>query len=267
MSIYDFSSYKKFFNDWVEKQPKKGHGEYRRVSQSLGVSTTLISQVFKGDKELSLELACDLGEYLNLSEGEAEYFLLLVEFSKAGSVKLKKRFERQILARQEKAKQIENRVKKEFDLSSEAKAIFYSSWIYSAVRLSSAIEGLNDVVSISQHLNLPRNQVQKVLEFLLDHQLCFIEDGKVRCSTLSTHIGASSLLVNKHHQNWRIQGFQKMVQQSQESIFYSHPMVISKSAREEIRSQILDFIEKVRKISGPSDSEELICLNIDWFDV
>lgn len=39
-SIYQFDNYKKFFNSWIENQPKKGHGEYRRLALHLNVSTT-----------------------------------------------------------------------------------------------------------------------------------------------------------------------------------------------------------------------------------
>lgn len=65
-SIFTFDDYKKYFNEWVHNQPKHGHGEYRRLSISLGVSTTLISQIFKGDKQISLEMANELCEYLEL---------------------------------------------------------------------------------------------------------------------------------------------------------------------------------------------------------
>jgi uncharacterized protein (TIGR02147 family) len=127
VSIYQFDSYKTYFNSWVEQQPKKGHGEYRRLSLALNVSTTMVSQIFNSEKDLSLEMACEMAEYLLLNDEEADYFLLLVEYSKAGSAKLRSRLQKQIKDRQEKAKKLENRLKNVTVLDIHAKQIYYSS--------------------------------------------------------------------------------------------------------------------------------------------
>ena len=37
--LYHFEDYKDYVNAWVANQPRKGFGEYRRMSQALGVST------------------------------------------------------------------------------------------------------------------------------------------------------------------------------------------------------------------------------------
>jgi len=267
VSVYDTKDYKVFFNSWVLEQPKKGHGEYRRLAQHLGVSTTLISQIFKGEKHPSLEIALDIGEYLGLNELESEYFLLQVEYAKAGSHKLKDKFGKQISARQEKAKRIENRIKKDFELADEDKAVFYSSWMYSGIRLLTAVPNHSNVATIAQKLNLPRSTIQKIVEFLLNKKLIQEKGGKLQVSNISTHIGSSSFLVNRHHQNWRIHGFQKMLADDSKNIFYTGPVALSDEATEHIQKMILNFIQEYHKVYGPSDSESVRCLNIDWFEV
>jgi len=266
MSVFEFDDYKDFFNHWVESLPKKGHGEYRRVAMALSVSTTMISQVFKGDKELSLELACDLCEYLNMSEDETDYFLLMVEHRRAGSVKLQKRLHRQIKERQEKAQKLENRLRKETQLSEETRAIFYSSWIYSGVRILASCDGYDDAAAISGKLNLPRNQVQKVLDFLLGHGLLVQKKGELQLGPTTTHIGSSNLLTVKHHQNWRLQGFNRMVQMEEKNLFYSGPMSLSEEVADKVRQEILNLLDHVYKVVPPSKSETTRCLNIDWFE-
>lgn len=266
MSIYEFNDYKDFFNHWVESLPKKGHGEYRRVALALNVSTTMVSQVFKGDKELSLELACDLCEYLNMGEDEADYFLLMVEHRRAGSAKLQKRLQRQIKERQEKARKLENRLKKETELSEETRAIFYSSWLYSGVRIQAACDGFDDSVNIAQKLNLPRNQVQKVLDFLLAHGLLVQKKGELQLGPTKTFIGSSNLLTVKHHQNWRLQAFNRMVQSEDRNLFYTGPMSLSEEVAGKIRQEISNLLDHVYKVVPPSKSETTRCLNIDWFE-
>lgn len=266
MAVYEYDHYKKFFNSWVESQPKAGHGEYRRVALALGISTTLISQVFKADKHLSLEMSSELCDYLALDEDESEYFILLVEHAKSGSLKLQKRFMRQIRMRQERAKKLETRVKKDVEMDEATKAVFYSSWIYTGIRMLSDTNEGNDVLEISKRLHLERNQVQKVVDFLLEHRLCVVKDGSLKMGPARTHIGSSNLLVVKHHQNWRLQAFQKMIQSDEDNLFYTSPMSLSREVAEKIRQELPGFIQKVSDKIRPSKAEVVRCLNIDWFE-
>lgn len=266
MSIYEFDDYKNYFNAWVESLPKQGHGEYRRVSIALNVSTTMVSQVFKGEKELSLELACDLCEYLNLSDEESDYFLLMVEHRRAGTSKLQKRLRKQIREHQEKARKLENRLKKEVVLTEEARAIFYSSWIYSGIRMLASCEGFNDAAIISQRLHLSRNQVQKALDFLISYGLLIQKKDHFELGPTRVYLGSSNILASRQHQNWRLQGFTKMTHEDSSNLFYTGPMSLSKEAAELIRQDISNLIDKTIKIVGPSVSETTRCLAIDWFE-
>lgn len=266
MTIFNFDDYKIFYNTWVDSQPKQGHGEYRRLAQALNVSSTMISQVFKGDKHISMEMAADMAEYLNLSDEETEFFLLLVDYAKAGSFKLKKRFEKQVKQKRDHFKKLENRIKKEVELSEETKAIYYSSWIYSGVRLLTDIPSLNNATEISERLNLPKNQVQKVLDFLNQHGLVAQNENRYKMGPTRVYIGSSNHLVARHHQNWRLQGFQKMIQAGDDSFFYTAPMVLSEAAANKIRQELPAFIEAIAKQVQSSSSEVSRCLNIDWFE-
>ena len=265
ISIYQFRNYKDYVNHWVESQPKQGFGEYRRIASALQVSTTMISQVFKGEKHLSLELCSDLCDYLRLDEDEIEYFLLLVDFARAGSYKLQKRFERQVHTRQERAKKLENRVKVK-ELGSEEKSIFYSSWIYQGVRMLTDVSIYNDVDSIAQRLNLPKNQIQKVLNFLIQNRLVLEEESKLRLGDARTHLGSSSPLVSRHHQNWRLQALTKMVQADEDQFFYTGPMTLSAEVATWIRQELPAIVERINSRVIPSASETVRCLNIDWFE-
>jgi uncharacterized protein (TIGR02147 family) len=266
LSIFDHSDYKKYFNAWVAALPKGGRGEYRRVSEALGVSTTMISQVFNGDKHLSLELASDLADYLMLSEVETNYLFLLVESARAGSFKLSEKLKKRINDARTEARKLEARVKAEKELSEETKSIFYSSWIYAAVRSLTALSDVNNVQTIADRLHLPRPQVQKVIEFLMLEGLVTEKAHKLEPGVRSTYLKASSPLVPKHHQNWRIAGFQKMVLSDTDNFFYTGPYSLSREVADKIRQELPSFVERIRKDVLPSESETVRCLNIDWFE-
>jgi uncharacterized protein (TIGR02147 family) len=265
MTLFEHADYKVFIKNWLKSQPKAGRGLLKQWSEKLGVSTTLMSQIFNADKELSLELASEFCDLMNFSDGEADYFLMLVEYSRAGSVSLRKRLKRKIESEQKKAQNIGQRLKVE-ELPDFTKAIFYSNWMYTGIRNLTAIPGLQTVDSLAEHLKMPRVQIQKVIEFLLENGLCVMEKGKLHVGPKRTHIGANSPLVAKHHQNWRLQSFQKMPLQKEEDLFFTFPMSLSKADAKKIRQYLPSVIEEIHKIVGPSDSEEVRCLNIDFFE-
>ncbi len=267
MSIYDFQDYKLFVNDWIKSLPKKGHGEFRRLSTHLGVSTTMISQVFRGDKHLSLEMACEIAEFLGLNNDEIDYFLLLVDYNRSGSHKLSNQLFKQIQSRQQKAKKLENRIRKDIELSEEAKTEYYSNWYYCAIWLLSSIDGFNDVTSISKKLNISRQQAQKIIDFLVDNQLCSYEKSKLTNGSKSVFIGANHPLVTKHHMNFRSLALQKMLFADDDQLFFTGPMSLSKSVSEKIRKELPNFIENIKKMVTSEDPEVTRCLNIDYFEI
>lgn len=265
MNIYEFTDYKGFVRAWIAGLPKSGRGELRRIALRLNVSTTMVSQVFNGEKHLSLELASELADYLNLNDLETEYFFLLIDFGRAGSFGLQQRLKRRIEVRRQDAKRLATRLSKDVELSEATKAVFYSSWLFSGVRNLAALENA-DVEKISAHLKLTRNQVQKVLDFLLREGLVTQKAGRLNVGARRTHLAADSPLVTKHHQNWRLQGFQKMVFSESKNLFYTGPMTLSHEVAAKVREELPAFIDKINKWVIPSPSETAHCLNIDWFE-
>ncbi|NJL23799.1 MAG: TIGR02147 family protein [Calothrix sp. SM1_5_4] len=263
--IFDYLDYKAYFNAWVESQQRE-RGEFRRVALALNVSSTLISQVFRGDKNLSMEMACELAEYLALNETEAEYLLLMVEHAKAGSFKLQQRLGRQLRRLQTDARRLEKRLKKDVTLSDSQRAIFYSSYVYSACRLLTDLPEYGSVDAIARHLNLPKNQVQRVVEFLLDNSLCVMKGDRLSMGPRRTHIGSDSPMVNKHHMNWRLLGFQKMLSHDENQAFFTGPMTLSHKVAEAIRKELPEIVSSIMARVEPSPSETSRCLNIDWFE-
>lgn len=266
MSIYDFADYKAFVRTWIESQPKRGRGLLRRMAEHLKMSPTMLSHVFQGDKNLSIESVHDAAEFMALGDDEYDYLLLLVLFERAGSFASKQRFKKKIEAERKKADQIAKRMKADTELQETAKTVFYSSWIYSGIRNMTACPNFRSVDTIAEHLKLNRASVQRVIDFLVQNNLCIIKNGEIDIGPQQTHIGADSPLVSKHHQNWRLHGMTKLVETNERNLFFTSPMSLSRETAEAIRPRILSFIEDVRKQIRPSPSEIVRCLNIDWFE-
>lgn len=266
MNVFEFKDYKQFLNLWLKDHPKGGRGQIKKMADHLRVSTTLLSQVLKSTKHFSLETAAEITEYLGLNEKEAEYFLLLVEHQRAGGFKLKKILEKKLEREQQNGSQLQNRLKKDRQLTDEEKMQFYSSWIYSAVRILSALPEMTNAKMISERLHIPLGIANNVIHFLLENNLCRIENNKLTYGAYRTHIGKDSPYVIKHHQNWRLKGFQSMELRRDEDLFFTQPMALSLEAAEKIRLMLPGIIEQIHVVSGPSESEVVRCINIDWFE-
>lgn len=265
MSLFEFDNYKKYVNDRIQKMPKRGRGQYLKLSNFLAINSVNVSQIFKGDRELSLEQACELCEYFGFTELESEYFMVLVEYEKAGTQKLKKLLKKRIDEIKAKAQDLKHRLKQEAQLSEEARAIFYSSWYYSAIRLLTSLKKFNTQDEIAAYFGMPLSQVNRVLEFLTAYGLCVEEKGSYRIGASSTHLGANHPLVAKHHLNWRVKAISKLEDISDEELFLTLPASLSHQAMKEIRKELIATIERITGFIDQGPEEQVACLNIDFF--
>ena len=148
MDIFEFNNYKKYIQSWVKRQPGKGRGQWAEIARQCQVSTVLISQIFKGSKNLSLEQALKLSHYLGHLKAEREYFMTLVNLAKAGSKDLEQYYQEEVTTLKNQSLELKNRLKTHKQLSPTAQSTFYSNWIYSAIRILSGINEYNSVSKI-----------------------------------------------------------------------------------------------------------------------
>ncbi len=264
MAIFDYDDYKKYVNDWIDSQPSNGHGQLRQMSLHLQINSVVMSQVFRGDRDLTLEQALDLTQFIGCSEIERDYFLLLVQKARAGSEKLKKVLKNQLENMSKAALDLKNRIKHQ-KITDEDRATFYSHWYFSAIRLGTSIPSLNNISSIAEYLDLDRSLVSKTMTFLLNNKLVVEKENGFDMGPQITHTGHDSPFVNRHHTNWRIQGLRAMEKNRDTNLFYTGPMALSNNVAKEIHHTLVDLIQSSTKKVASSDSETLRCLNIDWF--
>jgi uncharacterized protein (TIGR02147 family) len=267
MDIFSFEDYRKYLLALIKDMPKEGHGMFRKMAHHLQINSVVVSQIFAGKRHLSEEQALELADFFGLTKVERDYFLLLVQQDRAGTHKLRTLYKEKINELKVKAQKLNERLSVDKNLSDEQKSIFYSSWYYSAIRLMTDISAKRDINIIADELQLPIGTVKRVVDFLLKNKLCIEENGKIKMGPQTTHIGADSPLVNRHHANWRTKALQRMDQLQEIDLFYTGPMVISAGAYDQIRNDLIKFLEKVRKHAVASKSEELTCLNIDLFKI
>ena len=81
---------KLFLREKIKHFPRGGRGQLKKLSEHLNVNSVVISQIFKGDRELTSEQGFEVSDFLALSSIEHEYFLLLIQYGRSGTHRYKK---------------------------------------------------------------------------------------------------------------------------------------------------------------------------------
>ena len=267
MRVFDYEDYRLFLKDWIAARPKGGRGILGQWAASLSVHSTHLSHVLAGKKDLSIETAHQLATLIGLTESEQDHFFLLVLEARAGTASLRTSLKRKIEKSRKQANKIPSRLDVKSEIPPEAKTIFYSSWIYSAIKNLLALRKFESVDSIADSLGISKEVAESAIQFMLDHGICRRDGSLLVPGNSRTHIGPDSPLLNQHLRNWRNLALHNMNQAADGEIYFSFPMNLSKKDVDKIREELLKVIERVNGIVGPSPSETVQCLNIDFFSI
>lgn len=266
MKLFESKSYLAYLNGQIRLQPKRGRGESKRIAAALGVSSTLVSQVLSGDRILTLEQGEALCEYWGLLPVERDYFLLLIQFERAGTPGLRDYFKTKLDLIKAESLVIANRVQAQKSLSDAEKAVFYSSPIYSAIRLfTSTSQNGKSLDEIASRFELGRKKAAEVLSFLEGTGLVVAEGSKFKMGAQTTHLESRSPHINKHHANWRVKGMSYADQLSDGELMFTSPVSISAHDFDLLREKMVDFINEFLSTARESQAEEVACFNMDFF--
>ena len=267
MNLFEHEEYKKYTNEFIYLRPSNGRGQYLKIAKLLNIHTSLVSQIFKGEKDLTPEHAAKLNDYFGHNKLESQYFLLLVLHSRAGNIELKKLYENQIQSIQEKSKDLSERLETKWKFDSKDEALFYSSWYYSALRILTSIPNFQTKDSLLNALDLSPALINEVLDFLVETGLCVVEKGKYSIGPTHTHLDKKNKLTYEHHKNWRLKAFEKHNKLEDTDLMFTAPLSIGSNDREKVRSILLGAVDEIRKVVDETQQDTLCCLNIDWIRV
>ncbi len=267
MTIFDYQNYQFYLRDYLKSLPKEGYGASIKIAKALNTNPSIVSQVLAEKMDFTLEQGNDLAEYLGLDDMEGEYLLNLIMLKRAGKPNLRNRIERKTAELRKKSQELSQRMPAEGKLNESDQAVFYSHWYYSGIRIASSIKDFQTIESLSELFNLPRSKVKKVVEFLLATGLCVAKDDRITIGPQSTHLGEDSILVSRHHANWRQQAVERLNDTKSDELFFTSPFSIDEKSISKIRAVLVQAITDSFKIIDPSPAESLACLNIDLFRV
>ncbi|MFL5814696.1 MAG: TIGR02147 family protein [Bdellovibrionia bacterium] len=270
--VFEAKSYKQYLNDRLDDPDAGGgRGARARLSQAIGCQTAYTAQVLRGSAHFSLEQGEAINEYLGHTDEQGRFFLLLIQRDRAGSVKLRQRFEREISDVLSSRLALKNRLGVHQSLSDKNQLQYYSSWYYSAVHALTSIPGFQSPEKISRRLGIDSVRAAQALELLLESGLLVREktrDGEqLKIGVARIHLPHDSPLISKHHINWRLQAIRALEKQKPENLHYSSVISISEEDYARIREVLVKTLESIKPIIRDSKEEKLKALALDLFEV
>jgi uncharacterized protein (TIGR02147 family) len=267
-SLYDYKDYKKYLNDFIRSQNSGGHGFRTRLASALGCHITYVSQVLNKDAHFSLEQSDQLNSFLGHTKDEAHYFLLLVQLERAGTVSLKSKFQDQINMVLEKRLILKDRVDIKKALSPIDQTQYYSAWHYAAVHILVTIPEFQTKDAIGERLGISIEKVSAILEFLTSIGLVMLQYGRYKNGVNRIFLGNDSLMISKHHTNWRMKAIESLDRESAEDVHFSTVVSFAHEDTHRIKEYLIKSIEGAREIVRNSKKEEeMHCFSLDFFKI
>jgi len=258
-----FTDYKAF----LRKQMSSTEETLTDLAAAAGCQRSYFSRVLNSEIHLTPEHAFNLAAHWRMQNPRDIYFLALVDYARAGTTSLKRHhFQKlnQIKAEQESLDRLVNRPRVENSIDVNT---YYSAWYWSAIHIATSIPQLQTEESLSQKLGLPLTVVSKCLNVLREAGYVKQSGKKWVYVTGAAHASAGSTFVVNHHNNWRSRAVLSSQEGDSENVHFTVVQSISVSAYQKIRQRMLEFIQESAAIAGPSNEEELIVLNCDFFKV
>ncbi|WP_408098897.1 TIGR02147 family protein [Peredibacter sp. HCB2-198] len=264
MEIFSFDDYKDYIKSVLAS---KGHGSRLLFAEALNCQSAYITRVLNHDAHLSLEQAVDASAFFELTQDEEDFFLLLVQFAKAGTKRLKDMSRKKIKEIREKRALLSNRINIKDELDEVMQAKYYSKWYYAAIHILITIPEYRDKKSISSYLGLPMSVVNEATDFLIETGLIAASKEGFNSGKGRIFLKGDSPFITQHHENWRMRAIENINLSGKNNIHFSSVYSLSKKDFEQIKEKLLTHLQEVREIVRPSKEEELCVLTLDFFSL
>lgn len=265
-TVFDFDNYKAYLSAlWGGDGARTGVKQ--KAAKSMNCHTAYVSQVLNHHAHFSLEQAQKLNEFLGHSEEQAHFFLLLVQFNRAGTQELKSYFKKQIDEIRQHRRHVLSRVALEKNLTDADRLKYYERWIPLAIHVAISVPELQTREALSTYFGIPISIVQSTLDFLIGIGAAKEERGRYSVSVTNLHLGHNSPLILRHHTNWRLQAMKALDKDAPQNMHYSVVYSLSLEDAEKLRKKFIDLIEENLKVVAPSKEEAVFCNVIDFFEL
>lgn len=265
-SIFEYKDYVAYLTDKLGGEGTRT-GMRKGLAERIAVHSTYISQVMNRRADFSLEQAESTNEYLNHTETEGEYFLLLVLRARAGTSKLRQRFEEQLDQLRARQLNIKHKLGHSEEISAEDRERYYSTYLYSALHVLMSIPEYSTAEKAAEVLRLPISQIKEALEFLEKLGIVTWSGSRYKDGKTKIHLGQDIAAVSKLHTNWRLHVLNNLQNMKKDDIHYSGCVSLSHSDVAVLKQRMVEHLKQYIDVIAASKEETAYVLNLDFYQL
>lgn len=258
-------SYRAFLKEiLVERIQNNPSYSLRGFASQLGISSSTLSAVLKGERNLSLQMASIIADKLNLTQKEAEIFSLKVQLESSKKIQHK-----EILIKKLNVLIPSDNTR---DLSVDVFKMM-SEWYHIAILVCLELKSQKKTTAkiLGSLLHISTLEAQSALDRLCSLELAQINEDKTYSLSKEGHLNFKSeipnLALRKFHQDMMQMSARALeVQSPQERYVGSETIAIHPAAMKDIEKAAYEFREKVKTIAQNSvPQSEVYHLGIQFF--
>jgi uncharacterized protein (TIGR02147 family) len=267
ISLFDFTDYQSYLAAFIDSLPKHGHGFRVKIAECMRCEPGYVSHVLKGRGHFSIEQAEALSGLLNHTPDEFTYFILMVEFARAGTKRLKEHKLKQMNTIVQKRLELKNKIATELPFGVASQATYFSHWHYTAVHVLVSIPEFKTKERLLSRLRISSKRLGEVLDFLVQTGLVVSDSSGYRVGNTRVHLPPESPLVARNHAVWRHQAMSAIDENSDRDFHYTGVMTMSEKDALKVREIYFRAILEMNSIVKESKDEAALVITLDFFHI
>lgn len=267
LSVFDYDDYKAFVVSLIEESPNGGRGLRRQLGEFIGCQVAYVSHVLAGERHFSPEQAEATARFFALREDESEFFGMLVDLQRAGTLALRRLLQKRIDMRRGEHREIKKRIRIARAISPADQAQYYSSWQYQAIHTLLTIPEFRTAAAIATRLQVSLERVRAILSFLLEKGLIKETPSGYLPTETQIHLPRTSPLISKLHSNWRVRTLSALDHARDNDYHYSGLVTLSPDDVTKVREILTKALSQAADVIRPSAEEKICVLAMDFFEL
>jgi uncharacterized protein (TIGR02147 family) len=266
MNVFIYSEPIELILGFIEENKSLGKIK-TRMARAANCKLSYFSNVLTGKANLTMDQAFGLSRFMGLSEAETEFFLVLVQESRAGTFEFRQHLNFRMKDLRQTEFKLSRKLSKNEKLTIEQVKTYYSSWHYQAMHMLLTIPKFGRIENLADRLNLSLELILAKLKVLEQLGLAEKKGEYWKAVLKDIHIPIHDPSSLGNQIQWKMQSIQDLQNPNTDGLHYSAVHSLSLNDIQKMKAMIMEFIEQSRELVKSSQEEDIINFQIDFFKV
>lgn len=264
-TLFDHNDYKDYLRH-ILKSGEGARGTQSALAKAIGCQSSYLYQILRGKAELTEDQSFKTTVFLKYSELEREYFLSLVQHSKAASPELRDFLKTRLKKLVENYQELHHRS----DASQPARdnefwEYYFSSILPSTIHILTSSSNYQTINAIGKKLVIDENLVLFHLKKMSAFQLVEFSAGKWIFQSPSIHFSKDSKFNYSLQIARRLEALNLLNRKGieKDNLHFSTLFTLDAETLSQLRTMITNFVESAQTKIHQGGSDEPFVLNID----